>query len=183
MTASKPWLMPAVYILTGIVATVLIFSLSLPPRGTPIELTPAPTRMIVVQVDGQVVSPGVYPLDPDSRVEDAIAAAGGSTGEVDLSGINLARPLKDGEKVTIGQPEPGLEPLDGIENGTDGLIDLNTATVQELDSLPGIGETRANAIVTYRTEHGSFVNVEELLQVPGISSTLYDQIKDKVTVQ
>lgn len=180
MNAAKPWLMPAIYILAGAVITAILFTVSQPARGYPIELTPAPTQMVRVQVDGSVARPGLYSLIEGARVEDAITAAGGAQTGTDLSTINLARPLKDGEKITVGV-NPSTQP--SAADSAAALIDLNTATAAQLDSLPGIGVARAEAILAYRTEHGSYISVDELLQVPGISQDLYAKIKDLVKVQ
>jgi len=180
MNAAKPWLMPAIYILAGAVITALLFTVSQPARGYPIGLTPAPTLMVRVQVDGRVTQPGLYSLAEGARVEDAITAAGGTQTGTDLSTLNLARPLKDGEKITVGV---STSVQSSAAEPAAALIDLNTATAAQLDSLPGIGAARAEAILTYRTDHGSYVSVDELLQVPGISQDLYAKIKDLVKVQ
>lgn len=180
MNTSKPWLMPAIYILSGALIMAVLFTVSQPRRGSPIGLTPAPTQMVRVQVDGSVAQPGLYTLTNGSRVEDALQSAGGALPGTDLSTLNLARPLKDGEKISVGATVAAENPSSPAPTA---LVDLNTATARELDALPGIGETKAEAILAYRVEHGSFVSVDELLQVPGISQTLFDQIKELVKVQ
>lgn len=175
MHAQKPWLLPAVYILSGALIALILFQISQPPHGQAIVLTPAATLALRVQVDGQVVHPGIYTLAPGSRVEDAILASGGTLSEADTTRINLARPVRDGEKIVI--------PAEGAVASTDEpLLDLNQATLKQLDALPGIGEVKANAILAYRSENGPFVSVEELLKVPGISADVYEQIKDLVAV-
>ena len=117
---------------------------------------------------------------PGSRVSDAISAAGGLLPDASSASVNLARPLKDGEKLVITDPAqvPVAAELGGIP-----LVDLNTATLEQLDSLPGIGQTRAEAIIQYRIDHGNFVTIDELRNVSGFGEALFDQIKTLVTVQ
>jgi competence protein ComEA len=140
----------------------------------------AQARTISVHVSGAVVSPGVYKLDPDARLEDAILAAGGSTGNADLAALNLARRLKDGENVEIPTirptPGPGTVPV-GVDNN---LIDINEASAEELDTLPGIGPALADAIMEYRSNNGPFASVDELARVPGISARMVDDMRDLV---
>jgi competence protein ComEA len=142
----------------------------------------AQTRTISVQVGGAVVSPGVYELDPDARVGDAVLAAGGEAADADLAQLNLARRLTDGEAIDIPvvQPTPGS----GTPRATKvaGAIDINSASASELDTLPGIGPALADAIIEYRTDHGRFGSVDELARVPGISARMVDTMRDQITV-
>lgn len=133
---------------------------------------------LVVHVCGAVKEPGVKVLPAGSRAADALEMAGGFTDEADTAYVNLAAFLEDGQQLYF--PKDGEELRDVKE--MNGLIDLNTADAAQLCSLPGIGESRANAILAYRREHGKFTRVEELLQVPGIKDALYQQIRDKVKV-
>ena len=140
---------------------------------------------VVVHVAGAVSSPGVYTLPADSRVDDAIRAAG-ATADADLSQLNLAQKLADGQKITV--PVAGAAPADGSSAATTadsdngGLININTATQEELESLPSIGEVRAQAIITYREEHGGFRTIDELKEVSGIGDKIFADISPHVTV-
>jgi competence protein ComEA len=143
------------------------------------------TERIKVHVKGEVNQPGVYELPADSRMIDAIQAAGGAKAGVDLDRLNLASVLTDGGEVlvaTAGLENNGAENA-GVAAADDGKVNLNTATAEELDKLPGIGSTRANAIVQYRKEQGRFLQVDDLKNVPGFGVKLVDQVRDKVKVQ
>lgn len=141
---------------------------------------------VVVHVAGQVTNPGVVTLPAGSRVLDAVTAAGGALPEADVSAINLARPLVDGEQVFV--PLPGeVSPLGQAPAGTNsgtaaGVLNLNTATAAELETLPGIGPVMAGRIIEWRTAHGRFTSVEELGEVSGIGPTLLGRLRDLVTV-
>lgn len=139
-------------------------------------------RTITVQVNGAVVNPGVYDLVPDARLEDAILAAGGPTDDADLAALNLARRLTDGESIEIPavQPTPGPGTVVAVENAN--VVNINTATADELDTLPGIGPALADAIIEYRTEFGPFTSVDELARVPGISPRMVDDMRSLVTI-
>jgi len=176
----KEWMKVPLGIVFGLAVAAVILIVSSPPRGKPITLTPAPTAALIVQVEGAVVNPGVYSLQPGSRVSDAIAAAGGLLPEAAGFPINMARPLKDGERLNITD-QTSVEAL--TEPGNSAIIDINIATKEQLDSLPGIGETRAKAIIQYRTENGAFVTIDELRNVPGIGEDLFNEIKLLVKVQ
>lgn len=141
----------------------------------------AQARTITVQVSGAVVDPGVYQLDPDARLGDAIAAAGGGSDQADLASLNLARRLQDGEDVDIPttQPTPGPGTVTSAHEA--GSIDINTASADELDSLPGIGPALADAIIEYRTDNGPFGSVDELARVPGISARMVDTMRSQIT--
>lgn len=140
---------------------------------------------VVVHVAGAVSSPGIYTLPADSRVDDAVRAAG-ATADADLSQLNLAQKLADGQKITV--PVAGATPADGSSAATTadsdngGLININTATQEELESLPSIGEVRAQAIITYREEHGGFRTIDELKEVSGIGDKIFADISPHVTV-
>lgn len=140
---------------------------------------------VVVHVAGAVSSPGVYTLPADSRVDDAVRAAG-ATADADLSQLNLAQKLADGQKISV--PVAGAAPADGSSAATTadsdngGLININTATQEELESLPSIGEVRAQAIITYREEHGGFRTIDELKEVSGIGDKIFADISPHVTV-
>ncbi len=139
-------------------------------------------RTISVQVSGAVATPGVYRLDPDARLGDALQAAGGAAQDADLAQLNLARRLQDGEDVRVPVIRPAPGPGTVISGMNAGLIDVNTASAIELDTLPGIGPALADAIIEYRTDHGPFGAVDELARVPGISVRMVDAMRDQITV-
>lgn len=147
------------------------------PASTGSAMT-TPPAVLVVHVAGLVAEPGVLELPIGSRVIDAIEAAGGALTGVDLSGLNLARLLVDGEQVAVGVPAAPDAGGDGGGSATlapGAPLDLNTATEADLDALPGIGPVLAARIVAWRAEHGRFTAVEELLEVSGIgTATLAD---------
>jgi len=141
---------------------------------------------VTVDVAGKVRKPGIAVLPPGSRVVDAVEAAGGARRGVDLASLNLARPLVDGEQILVGVPVPagvvgslGATPGEG-ESGP--LVNLNTADLAALETLPGVGPVTAGAIMTWRTEHGGFTAVEELLEVDGIGDATLAEIAPHVTI-
>jgi competence protein ComEA len=144
-----------------------------------------PSGQLAVHVAGHVRHPGLVSLPAGSRVQDAIRAAGGVTSGADLDAVNLARKLIDGEQVLIPGPGDPLPPLPAGAGPTPGTtttpLDLNTATLEQLDTLPGVGEVTAGRIVAYRSAH-PFTTVDELLEVPGIGQRRFEQLKDLVTV-
>lgn len=146
-----------------------------PPTGAPGVVQPE----VVVHVVGQVGQPGLVRLPEGSRVADAIDAAGGAGAEADLSGINLARVLVDGEQVVV--PRPG-EQATGAPSGGTSLLDLNSADAAALDGLPGVGPVLAQRIVEWRTEHGAFTVVDELAEVTGIGPAVLSGVRDLVRV-
>lgn len=160
---------------------------------------PTPTAVVTVHVVGQVRRPGIVTLDAGARVADAIEEVGGATGRADLDGVNLARLLVDGEQVVVPRPgetvtaAPGAPGASGAPAGapaagggaapgTGGLVDLNTADLATLETLPGVGPVLAQRILDWRTEHGRFTAVEELGEVSGIGDKIYAQLSPKVTV-
>ncbi len=149
------------------------------PPSTP---TPPPLR---VYVSGAVLNPDVYSLPPGSIVKDALMAAGGPSSEADLDNINLAMPLKDGMHVIIprkGEALPTAAPV-APSRSTPSLININTASQAELESLPGIGPALARRIIEFRETHGPFSSIEELKKVPGIGEAIFSRIKDYITVR
>jgi competence protein ComEA len=147
----------------------------------------APQAELVVHVVGQVAKPGLVRLRAGARVADAIESAGGATRAADLTAMNLARAVVDGEQVFV--PKPGEEPpaavapqMPGGSTAGDGSVNLNTADLDALDSLPGVGPVLAQRILDWRAEHGRFTSVEELGEVSGIGDKLLSQLRPKVTV-
>lgn len=144
--------------------------------------------LIYVYICGQVKKPGVYQVHADDRVFVAIELAGGLTEEADVSGVNQAQKLSDGQMIYV--PAEG-ESVSSLENGTSqiaqealnaGLVNINTADLEGLMSLPGIGEGKAQSILQYRQEHGSFQSIDEIMNVNGIKEGIYKKFKDKITV-
>ena len=135
----------------------------------------APPADIVVSVVGEVDSPGLVPLAPGARVNDALEAAGP---KVPTDNLNLAQKLNDGEQITVGAL-PGAEEGSAGESG-DGTVSLNSATVEELITLPGVGPATAEAIIAHREEAGHFTSIEQLMDVSGIGPAKFAQLKDKV---
>ena len=136
-------------------------------------------RKIYVHVGGAVRFPDVvYVLEEGDRVTDAIEKAGGCAKDADLSGLNLAEPLQDGQKIYV--PRQG-ESLPEEINPENHLTDLNKADTIELDALPGIGPALARRIVEYREEHGGFSSVEEIKNVKGIGDALFEKLRDLIT--
>jgi competence protein ComEA len=156
--------------------------------------SPSPPPL-VIHVAGKVRRPGVLRLPPGARVGDAVTAAGGALAGVDLSSLNLARPLADGEQVLVGvRPPPGSASAGAVSSlgggagsegaglpGT-GLVDLNTATAEQLDALPGLGPVLAERIIEHRSTRGRFESVEELRDVTGIGERKFADLRDRVTV-
>lgn len=145
---------------------------------------------IVVDVVGKVRHPGIVTLAAGARVHEAIAAAGGTTGRnVDTSNLNLARKLTDGEQIVVGATTVASAPASGQASGatgagaaSGGLVNINTADLTALDTLPGIGPVTAQAIIDWRTKNGSFTSVDDLLEVKGIGEATLADIRDRVTV-
>jgi competence protein ComEA len=154
--------------------------LTAPPVAGETASTSGP--QLVVDVEGKVRRPGLVHLPDGSRVDDALRAAGGVLPGVSLLGLNLAQKVSDGQQVLVGLgPPPGAAPGAGGASAG-GLLDLNLATVDDLDGLPGIGPVLAQRIVDWRTEHGRFASVDQLQEVSGIGSAKYSTLKSKVRV-
>jgi competence protein ComEA len=164
-----------------------------PPAVTaPIASVPAVPASLVVHVAGAVARPGVYELASPARVIDALTAAGGPVADADLDALNLAAPLVDGQRVyvpRVGEVDPaavpsGVSPVAEAsgQNTSRGPVDLNTATIADLESLPGVGPATAAAIVDDRTRNGPFASVEDLERVPGIGPAKLAALRDQVTV-
>lgn len=146
---------------------------------------------VVVHVAGAVVSPGLYRLGADARVADALDAAGGPAADADVDSINLAAKVADGERVYVARrgevPPPAMSSggagSGGAAGAAAGPVDLNTATAEQLEALPGVGPATAEAILAYRKEKGRFRSVDELLEVRGIGEAKLAAIRPKVRVR
>lgn len=147
-----------------------------------------PSGPLVVAVSGKVASPGLVEVPDGSRVADALTAAGGALPGTDLSGLNLARKVVDGEQIAVGVPPapdaagppPGAP--DGVDAPAGGAVDLNTATESQLDALPGVGPVTAARILEWRTTNGRFTRVEQLREIEGIGERRFEQLRDLVVV-
>jgi competence protein ComEA len=144
----------------------------------------AAAKLLVIDVAGAVRRPGLYRLRSGSRIDDAIAAAGGATGKAQLDTVNLAAPVADGEQIVV--PGRGATAGGGAASAPAGgsspsaPVDLNSATLEQLEGLPGIGPVTAQKILDYRQQHGAFHSVEELQGVPGIGPAHMAQLKGLV---
>ena len=153
-----------------------------------VEETELPSkRTICIYVCGQVNAPGVYELEEGSRVCDAFSIAGGLTSEAAKDYWNQARILQDGEMIYVPTIDEAKdrEPEGGTGQNTssnNGKININTATKEELMTLPGIGESRALSILAYRKEHGGFSSPEEIMEVSGIKEGMYEKMKEYIIV-
>lgn len=142
-------------------------------------------RFIVVHVSGAVISSGVYELPEGSRVSDAIDAAGGMVDDASEDALNLARVLVDGEQVVVPTVEEHMQELETAADGgasPSGKVNINTATAEQLDTLPGIGESTAQKIIADREANGSFASPEDLKRVSGIGDKKYAELADLITV-
>ena len=157
--------------------------------GIPISVAPTPADamatdlntfdQIVIDVKGDVNSPGLVTLSAGSRVADAIAAAGGLAIDADVSNINLAERLSDGQMIYVGQSQSsGI----GIGIGVDRRVNLNLATAAELDTLPGVGPVMAGRIIAWRDLNQRFHTIEQLQEVPGIGSKVFKNLKPLIKI-
>lgn len=184
-----------IFLITVVVVTRGNSTPIVAPANVPLLLTPA---NITVDVAGGVAKPGVYSLPENSRVVDALTAAGGAKSGTDVSDINLARIVKDGEQIYV-EPAPTSLPkgsqVNKTGNSSSGAnstatharrntspLNINRATEKDFDSLPGIGPVIAGRIAAYRKSHGPFSTIEDLQKVSGIGSAKFAQLKSKVRV-
>ena len=145
---------------------------------------------IVIYICGEVANPGVYELKHGSRVCDAVELAGGLTGRASREYWNLAELLSDGQMLYFPTTEEAKERMQAMEQHevlprteeSFAKVRINVASSEELERIPGVGPSRAEAIIAYRNEHGRFQNVEEIMQVSGIGVTLFDRMRDYITV-
>lgn len=173
---------------------IIVYLLVRIPPAAPIEIhPPAPTATrsptatpapLTIYVTGAVSQPGVVQVSPGARVKDAVAAAGGLAQDADHARVNLAAPLADGQHLhvpAVGEMTGPME-TDGSGSIQAQPININTAAVEELVALPGVGDVTAANIVAYREEQGPFATIEEVMNVPGIGQVKFDGFKEMITV-
>lgn len=165
-----------------------------PERSTTPTVSTPPTGDVVVDVSGKVRKPGIVTLPAGSRVADALKRAGGARSGASTTALNLARVLVDGEQILVGvEPVQAAPPDGGMPSAGAGsapspggppaaLVNLNTATMEQLDTLPGVGPVTAQSILDWRAEHERFNTVDELLEVKGIGEATLADLRDRVTV-
>jgi len=143
-------------------------------------------KQCYVHICGAINKPGVYCVEEGSRLYEVILLAGGMTPEAADATVNQAQEVSDGMQIYIPTDEEAQNgPANGTQEGvpgTDGRVNINTAGMEQLCTLPGIGETRAQAIIAYRTKHGAFQSVEELMNVSGIKAGIFERIKELIRV-
>lgn len=142
----------------------------------------AQQESIYVYVCGEVSAPGVYELPADSRVYEAVYAAGGMKETAAAAYLNQAEKVSDGQKIYVPSQEELAGQAESMEEPDDGRVNLNTATKEELMTLSGIGEVKAEAILRYREETGGFTSVEELMEIEGIKDGVFNKVKDQVKI-
>jgi len=178
------WLLILLGIFAGLASGALVLLIARQPAGEPIKLIPKATPApMLIHVAGAVANPGVYQLETGSRVQQAIDLAGGLLDNADPDSINLAGFLQDGQRVYIPLIGEITRSETLIDPGAPGpLIDLNTADLADLITLPGIGEDRAKAIIAYRNQIGGFKTIDQIQDVEGIGLATFDKLKSMITV-
>ncbi len=165
----------AVGFMLGLLAAGVIWLTAQERPGVPVELRPAPTLWgVTVHVVGAVATPGVYTLPQDARVVDAIEAAGGLLETADDQALNQAARVEDGQQIIV---------FSRSSFTGQSRLDINRATIEQLDTLPGLSRAAAENIVAYRQVNGFFTSIEDLLEVPGIGPATLDSIRDWITVE
>ncbi|MEK6221455.1 MAG: helix-hairpin-helix domain-containing protein [Chloroflexota bacterium] len=168
-------------IIGGLLGAGILLLINSNPRGEAIHLLPPPSPPpITVHISGAVVNPGVYTFTEDTRVQFAIDAAGGTLPNASSGQVNLAALLKDGEKINI----PFLPPPGSANSATNSgfPININTATLTELQLLPGIGPSKAQLIISYRGKNGAFSTIEQIQNVSGFGPASFESLMDLITV-
>jgi len=174
-------------LILGLLAAAGILLAAGKPRSSPVMLLPTPAlTYLMIDITGEVVKPGVYQLPPNSHVLDAIQAAGGLLVDADVNTLNMAAELSDGQKIIV--KTQGQLPVitEGAERSipieVTGPIDINTATAEQLETLPGIGPTKAGEIIIYRQKNGAFDRIEDIQNVSGIGPATFEAIRDLISV-
>jgi competence protein ComEA len=193
----KNWWWVLLGAIFGLAGAGSIWLASSPPRGNPIQLLPPPTSApIQVHVSGEVEIPGVYALPVDSRVEDAILAAGGFSKDANDLALNLAAILEDGSQISVAAKQPPPKPsttkgVNQVDEEREGqlppsnpgaLVNINSASQDELETLPGIGPVTAQKIIEFRELNGPFIGIEDIQKVSGIGPATFEKLRDLITV-
>jgi len=166
---------------------------SIAPPAAPTRAPTATPGLVRVYVSGAVARPGVYALSWDSRVEQALAVAGGGTADADLLRVNLAQRVHDGQQIYVPSKSEVVTPVlptpvphmasAGVSSSSGEKININMASASELEALPGIGPVLAQRIVDYRQANGPFRTLEDIKDVKGIGDSTFKRIKDRITVE
>jgi competence protein ComEA len=185
----KTWQSVLLGIFLGMIFTGVVFIVAKQPTGEPIQLLPSATPSPVkVYITGAILHPGVYSLPTSSRVQDLVDQAGGFLDDADPGAVNLAAVIADEQKIVV----PYIKLLESqviTQNGTASPtqvsypININTATKEDLDVLPGIGASKAEEIVKYRNQKGQFNTIEDIQNVPGIGPGIFLKIKELIMVK
>ncbi|MDD2523070.1 MAG: helix-hairpin-helix domain-containing protein [Anaerolineaceae bacterium] len=192
----KGWKLFVAGILLGLLLSGLFRLVRIPDNAqsftlvtTTPDLTPKPSptlSQIKVHVAGEVKVPGVYTLPDGATIQDAIEVAQGPTQKARADLLNLAAPLTDGQRIYIPSAEDAQSAQENNERSLEinigSLVNINTASKEELESLPGIGNVRAEAIIAYRTQNGYFLAIEDLMKVDGIGQATFEALKHLITI-
>lgn len=171
-------------VLFGLTMTALILIISAPPKPEKINILPTYTpRSIAIHVAGEVVNPGLYFVQPGTRVADIIEIAGGLNQDASLESLNLATELQDGQKITIPSINHNADPVTVTEIIENRRININLCSIKDLESLPGIGEGKAQAIFDYRNTSGEFLTIQDIMLVPGIGESIFESIKELIATK
>ncbi len=168
-------------VLSGLLLAGAIMFFVLPERGDSIAIATTTPVSILCQVDGAVNNPGLFTFTLGERVKDAVSKAGGLREDADISSINLAIVLSDGQKVYIPATNEIIPEAKAVEAGVS-IININTASSEQLETLPGIGPSKATEIINYREKNGDFLNIRDILNVPGIGESIFGKIETMITV-
>ncbi len=182
------WQSIALGVVAGAAIMAAAFVVTLPDRTIPLTILPTATPSpLVVYITGAVKSPGVFHVQPGSRIQDVIEASGGYLEGADLQRINLAAPVSDGQRIDIpltGIVETRVQAKSTEINSAEILnVSLNTASQKELESLPGIGVEKASKILAEREKRGRFLKIDDLLEIDGFSQKLVEQIRPYLYIE
>lgn len=163
-----------------IIGGVILLVVSPPGKSEMILLPTREADVVTVYISGEVKNPGIYSFPSGSRVNDAILKAGGFASQANSEAVNLAMKLEDEDRITI--PEKDSKGSPSSEPNQKGLININTASADVLDQLPGVGQVKAETIVEFRTKNGPFLSIDDIKNVPGIGPEIFNQIKNQITI-
>lgn len=170
-------------VVAAVVTTAVLVLVDRLDRPSQTVSSPAGMPTIVAQVGGAVATPGVYPLPAGGRLDDLVTRAGGLAPDADVADLNLAARVGDGERVVIPSVERATPaPTEPAEANPPLLVNVNTASIEELDRLPGIGPAIGERIVHYREQNGPFTSLDELTRVDGISARMVERLRPLVTL-